>query len=124
MARKDSITKPARRRFLTGVAAAAAVVPATALAQSAEVAQTEAPRAPSALPPNAQVAAAETGNPGEGNGEQSRINGVPGSDFMVDVIKTLRIKYGPSNPASSYRRIPQSLTNSRANTLPQFPTLL
>jgi hypothetical protein len=25
---------------------------------------------------------------------------VPGSDFMVDVIKTLDIKYLPSNPAS------------------------
>src|SRR5438309_478564 len=120
MARKDSITKPDRRRFLTGVAAAAAVVPATALAQSAEVAQTEAPRAPSALPPNAQVAAAETGNPGEGNGEQSRINGVPGSDFMVDVIKTLGIKYVPSNCASSYRGIHESLINYGGNKMPEF----
>src|SRR5438034_2058018 len=109
MARKDSISKPDRRRFLTGVAAAAAVAPAAALAQSAEIAQTEAPRAPSALPPNAQIAAAETGNPGEGNGEQSRIKGVAGSDFMVDVIKTLNIKYLPANCASSFRGIHESL---------------
>jgi hypothetical protein len=30
----------------------------------------------------------------------SRIGGVPGSDLMVDVIKTLDIKYLPSNPDS------------------------
>jgi thiamine pyrophosphate-dependent acetolactate synthase large subunit-like protein len=119
MARKDSISKPDRRRFLTGVAAAAAVAPAAALAQSAEVAQTEAPRAPSALPPNAQVAAAETATPGE-NGESSRINGVPGSDFMVDVIKTLGIKYVPSNCASSYRGIHESLVNYGGNKMPEF----
>src|SRR5882672_860386 len=119
MARKDSISKPDRRRFLTGVAAAAAVAPAAALAQSAEVAQTEAPRAPSALPPSAQVAAAETATPGE-NGESSRINGVPGSDFMVDVIKTLGIKYVPSNCASSYRGIHESLVNYGGNKMPEF----
>ncbi len=33
--------------------------------------------------------------------------GKPGSDFMVDVIKTLDIKYLPANPASSYPRHPR-----------------
>jgi hypothetical protein len=35
----------------------------------------------------------------------ARIGGVAGSDFMVDVIKTLDIKYCPSNCASSFRAI-------------------
>jgi len=46
-----------------------------------------------------QVAAAETGTPRE----LARVPGIPGSDFMVDVIKALDIKYCPSNCASSYR---------------------
>ena len=65
MARKD------RRRFLTGfVAASAATAIAPPLARGAEEesAQKELAqntRAPSALPPNAQVAAAETQTPHE-----------------------------------------------------------
>ena len=55
-------------------------------------AEAEPPRLPSALPPKAHVAAAETGTPKE----LPRIGGVAGSDFMVDVIKTLDIKYLPS----------------------------
>jgi hypothetical protein len=38
-----------------------------------------------------------------------RIGGVAGSDFMVDVIKTLDIKYLPENPASSFRGLHESL---------------
>src|SRR5882672_2849343 len=104
MTRKDSTLKNDRRRFLTGVVAAGAATAMTpTLAQEpAGAGQSAAPHVPSALPPNAQVAAAETATPGE-NGESSRIKGVPGSDFMVDVIKTLGIKYVPSNCASSYR---------------------
>src|SRR3989442_13110879 len=107
MAGKDSTQKNDRRRFLTGVVAAGAAtaMAPTALAQEpAGAGQSAAPHVPSALPPNAQVAAAETATPGE-NGEQSRIKGVAGSDFMVDVLKTLQIKYCPSNCASSYRGI-------------------
>ena len=46
-------------------------------------------RLPSALPPTAQTIAAETGTPKD----LARIGGVAGSDFMVDVIKTLDIEY-------------------------------
>src|SRR5580692_805394 len=86
MPKKDASLN--RRKFLTAAAvagASGAVNPAKA-ATAAEPQQ----RLPSALPPNAHVAAAETGVPdippyaGEGR---------PGSDFMVDVIKTLDIKY-------------------------------
>ncbi len=77
-------------------------------------------RAPSALPPNAHVAAAETGAPQvPANG-----GGRPGSDFMVDVIKTLDIKYLPANPAASYRGLHESLIDYGKNTMPEFLTCM
>src|SRR5580658_5414438 len=117
MPKKDASPKLNRRRFLTAAAvagASGAVNPAKA-ATAAEPQQ----KLPSALPPNARVAAAETGTPdvppyaGEGR---------PGSDFMVDVIKTLDIKYMPANPASSYRAIHESLINYGKNTMPEYLT--
>ena len=83
------------------VAGAASTVtpPAATAATQAYVPAAAPARRPPALPPSMQVAAAETAPPKE----LSRIGGVPGSDFMVDVIKTLDIKYLPSNPASSFR---------------------
>jgi len=107
MARKQPRPEVSRRKFLAGAAVAGAT---TALAPpAAKAAATDAsvsaPRRPSALPPTMQVAVAETATPKE----LPRIGGVPGSDFMVDVIKTLDIKYLPSNPASSFRAIHESL---------------
>jgi thiamine pyrophosphate-dependent acetolactate synthase large subunit-like protein len=64
------------------------------------------------------VAAAETGTPKE----LPRIGGVAGSDFMVDVIKTLDIKYCPSNCASSFRAIHESLINYGGNKMPEYLT--
>jgi len=117
MARKD------RRRFLTGfVAASAATAIAPPLARGAEEELAQNTRAPSALPPNAHIAAAETQTPSEL--APSRIGGVPGSDFMVDVIKTLGIKYCPSNCASSYRGIHESLINYGGNKMPEFLTCM
>jgi acetolactate synthase-1/2/3 large subunit len=65
-----------------------------------------------------QIAAAETGTPAVP--ATSRIGGIPGSDFMVDVIKTLDIKYLPANCASSYRAIHESLINYGGNRQPEF----
>src|SRR5882724_7215142 len=109
-----------QRKFLAGVAvagAASAVPPAQAASTASASA---APRRPSALPPTAHVAAAESGTPNELS--TSRIGGTPGSDFMVDVIKTLDIKYAPSNCASSYRGIHESLINYGGNKMPEFLT--
>src|SRR5258706_5582033 len=109
-----------RRKFLTSVVAAGAASAVAPRAGSKATTQVEAPKAP---PPSMHVAAAETATPGE-NGEQSRIKGVPGSDFMVDVIKTLGIKYVPSNCASSYRGIHESLINYGGNKMPEFLTCM
>src|SRR5271168_65015 len=114
---KDSSVKLDRRKFL----AAAAVAGVTGAVSPAKAATEQAPqRLPSALPPNAHVAAAETGTPQMPQHD----NGVPGSDFMVDVIKTLDIKYLPANPASSYRGIHESLINYGKNTMPEFLTCM
>src|SRR4029077_18496612 len=116
MERKRSDDKVDRRQFLTGVIAAGAATAATAIApaSAADAATAQTPRVPSALPPSAKVAAAETGTPRE----LARVKGIPGSDFMVDVIKSLDIKYLPSNCASSFRAIHESLINYGGNTKP------
>src|SRR3954468_2373076 len=122
MARKDPRPEVNRRKFLAGVAvagAATAVTPPVANgATPATLPNAEPPRRPSALPPNMHVAAAETATPKE----LPRIGGVAGSDFMVDVIKTLDIKYCPSNCASSFRAIHESLINYGGNKMPEFLT--
>jgi len=108
-----------RRQFLTGVVATGA---ATAVSPALPADEQEPPMAPSALAPTEQVAAAETRIPSEL--PASRVGGVPGSDFMVDVIKTLNIKYCPSNCASSYRAIHESLINYGGNKMPEFLTCM
>jgi acetolactate synthase-1/2/3 large subunit len=111
-----------RRKFLAtaAIAGAAGSVPPATAALAATTVQPE-QRLPSALPPNAHVAAAETGTP---QAPPAAENGPPGSDFMVDVIKTLDIKYLPANPASSYRGIHESLINYGKNTMPEFLTCM
>jgi hypothetical protein len=116
---KDSGPKVDRRKFLTGVAVAGAAGTLTPQAAKAAVADgSAAARLPSALPPTAWTIAAETGTPEK---DLARIGGVAGSDFMVDVIKTLDIKYLPSNCASSFRGIHESLISGN-NKMPEFLT--
>ena len=120
MARKDSSLKVDRRKFLAGVAVAGAAGAVTPPADAANTTapQLDAPRAPSALPPNARMAAAETGTPKD----LGRAQTPDGSDFMVDVIKSLKIDYLPSNPASSFRGLHESLINYGGNKQPEFLT--
>jgi thiamine pyrophosphate-dependent acetolactate synthase large subunit-like protein len=108
-----------RRHFLTGAAAAGA---ATTVATDARaVPSTDAESVPRAsVRPSAAVAAAETGTPGE----LPRATGRPGSDFMVDVIKSLDIDYVASNPASSFRGLHESLLTYGGNKKPEFLTCL
>src|SRR6202048_5251249 len=108
-----------RRRFLASVAlASAATAVGPRIGNSATRAfDSSSPAQPAMLPPT-QLAAGEAA-PAR---ELSRIGGVPGSDFMVDVIKTLDIKYLPANPASSLRGIHESLINYGGNRMPEFLT--
>ena len=77
-----------------------------------------APPRPSALRPSALVAEAETGTPNV----TVKADGMPGSDFMVDVIKSLDIAYVPCNPAQSFRGLHESLINYGGNKKPEFLT--
>src|SRR5215510_10010617 len=104
-----------RRKFLAGVALAGAA--SATLEGATRPAIEKAPR-PSALRPSAAVAAAETGTPQI----SAKPAGMPGSDFMVDVIKSLDIPYLPSNPASSYRGLHESLIDYGGNKKPEFLT--
>ena len=123
MPKKKSNLKVNRRNFLTSVAVAGAATAVTApVADAATTAAPHAPeRLPSALPPNAHVAAAEIGEP---DVPPYSTEGRPCSDFMVDVIKTLNIKYLPANPASSYRAIHELLIDYGKNTMPEFLTCM
>ena len=88
MARKNSPMNVDRRKFLAGVAVAGA---ATAVSPP-NSAIAEPDRRPSGLRPSAQMAAAETATPKE----LPRAHAADGSDFMVDVIKTLDFEYLPA----------------------------
>jgi len=107
-----------RRKFLAGVAlaGAASASPEGAKATTPPIVE-KAPR-PSALRPSAAVAAAETGTPQI----SAKPAGMPGSDFMVDVIKSLDIPYLPSNPAQSFRGLHESLIDYGGNKKPEFLT--
>ncbi len=126
MARKGTGPNVSRRKFMAGVAVAGtagAVSPqgaAIAAAPPIDTTVPPPPRPPSALRPNAQMAAAETGV----SKEMAKAVGPDGSDFMVDVIKTLNIDYVVSNPASSFRALHESLIDYGGNKKPEFITCM
>ncbi len=118
--KKDTETKAGRRNFLGGViASGATAVMAPTLAGAAEPAASG-PAKAKTMPPSAKTAASETAIPPD----MGHSAGVPGSDFMVDVIKSVDIKYLPSNCASSFRAIHESLINYGGNTKPEFLTCM
>jgi thiamine pyrophosphate-dependent acetolactate synthase large subunit-like protein len=103
-----------RRKFMAG----AALTGAAAATQAPANAETAPSPPPSALLPGVRMAEAETGTPRE----LARAAGPDGSDFMVDVIKTLNIDYVCSNPASSFRGLHESLIDYGHNRKPEFIT--
>jgi acetolactate synthase I/II/III large subunit len=109
-----------RRKFLGAVAAAGAVSSAPGRTATPTLTVENSPRVPSAVAPTAHVAAAEAALPTALPAAQAR----DGSDFMVDVIKALDIDYLPSNPASSFRGLHESLINYGGNTKPEFLTCM
>ncbi len=126
MARNGSESQVDRRKFLTGVAVAGTATAVAASQQAANAASgTALPSAaarptPSAALPSAKLAAAETRLPPE----LPRASGPVGSDFMVDVIKSLNIEYIFANPASSFRGLHESLLTYGKNTQPEFITCM
>jgi acetolactate synthase-1/2/3 large subunit len=115
--RKPETAKPEidRRRFLKGAAVGAAALAAVPAAVSAQ----PEPAEPKRVVPPAMSPAAET--------EVPSITEVltadrTGSDFMVDVIKSLGFEYVCANPGSSFRGIHESIINYGGNKSPEFIT--
>src|SRR6478672_1229941 len=104
--KSDSVN---RRNFLKTAAASAA--PAAVPASTAEAqSRPAAPPAPAAPPVGARVDPA-----GPPPVTEAEINERPGSDFMVDVLKSLNYEYAFSNPASSFRALHESILNHGNN---------
>jgi hypothetical protein len=111
-----------RRRFLgTATAGAASLAASANLAPAQQPQPVTSPRvaAPDAAAPNAVVRAAETGTPPS---IEVLTNERPGSDFMVDVLKSLGLEYICSNPGSSFRALHESVINYGGNRNPEFLT--
>jgi acetolactate synthase-1/2/3 large subunit len=112
-----------RRRFLQqgALAGAAALVspPAVAGAQSAPPAPPGGSAAQSPLPP-VMTLAAETAPPADVQviGDHERC----GSDYMVDVFKSLGFDYVCANPGSSFRGLHESFINHGGNQSPELIT--
>ena len=101
-----------RRTFLAGVAGAGAAS-TVATPQGAAA-------APAVKFPSAAARAAETLVPAALPASAGR----PGSDFMVDVIRSLGIEYLAANPASSFRGLQESIVNYGNNQRPEFLTCM
>lgn len=110
-----------RRTFLTAVAATGAATGLTGAAPatgaSVEVAQSR----PKLKPPSAKMIAMEVGKPMEAESPFIRR---AGSDFMVDVIKSLNIDYVSTMPGSSFRGLHESIVNYGGNRKPELLTCL
>jgi acetolactate synthase-1/2/3 large subunit len=105
-----------RRGFLKGAAAGATALVAKPEAVKAQQAD---PRRAGAPSPGAKEIAAETSAPAK---VEVQTTERPGSDFMVDVIKTLGFEYVCSNPGSSFRGLHESVINYGGNRSPEFIT--
>ena len=106
-------TSVGRRRFLKGAAvgAVAAVASPVAAVQQTTSPQTSgasplSKTAETSVPPEVDVLTADR----------------PGSDFMVDVIKSLGFEYICANPGSSFRGLHESIVNYGRNGKPELIT--
>ena len=102
-----------RREFLQKGALAGAAIVGSAAAAGAQV-QSPAPTTP------VMTAAAEAAEPGDVQvlGENQRC----GSDYMVDVFKSLGFEYVCANPGSSFRGLHESIINYGGNKSPELIT--
>ena len=90
-----------RRDFLKGVASASAA--GVALVQQAQAATPAGPANSKLSDVDAKAV------------ESGRLIPRPGSDFMVDVIKSLNVEYVAANPGSSFRSLHESVVNYGGN---------
>ena len=110
-----------RRNFLQSATVGAATLAAGGKGRAQQI-QPGTPRvtAPNATTPSAAAREAETGTPS--SNIEVLTNERPGSDFMLDVLKSLGIEYICSNPGSSFRALHESVINYGGNRNPEFLT--
>lgn len=120
-----------RREFLKGIATvgAASGLGATSGAATSEAFTkpgTQARQKVSAVPPSSREEVMEGERPDDYSETEAEHYFVkrPGSDFMVDVVKSLGIDYLASNPGSSFRGFHESIVNYGGNSKPEFLTCL
>ena len=103
-----------RRRFLKGAAVGGI---ATLAARTGALTAAQLPGAP-----QAKLAAGPAEGDPVGREVQLLTTERPGSDFMVDVLKSLGFEYVAANPGSSFRSLHESLINYGGNSAPEFLT--
>src|SRR6516164_400572 len=113
---KQKKTSFGRRGFLKGAVAGAAL----AATPEPAPAQPQRPRNGSATP-NATTLATDT-SPAPADEADVRVIEHPGSDFMVDVLKSLNIEYLAANPGSTFESLHESIINYGDNKMPEFLT--
>src|SRR6266700_4060983 len=111
--RKSRKFSPTRRNFMKGAAAAGAASLAPFQPAAAAVREPERGR------PTLQDPKAETGTPPEVDVMTTEHCG---SDFMIDVLRSLDIEYISANPGSSFRALHESVINYGSNQKPEFIT--
>src|SRR5262245_10701827 len=110
-----------RRGFLKRAAAGApALLAKPSVAQPAQAGQAGQTARPVTPLPGAALAAAETSAPAPRADVYTTDR--PGSDFMLDVIKSLGIEYVAANPGSTFRALHESIINYGSNKMPELLT--
>ena len=122
----DSDTPRLRRQVLKGLVAAAGGVSLASRAVDAQaqtaIAGAPADPAPGKAPlPSAAAREAERGTPPELPRLTTKMTG---SDFMVDVCKTLNLDYITACPGSTFRALQESFINYGKNKAPEWLTCL
>lgn len=135
MAKDKHKTDPGRRKFLRNAALAGAATTLPTAAATAGQPNTTAPPAGAReetvrglSPPSVQQMAREAATPDQveqlAGGSKSATATSFGSDFMIDVMKSLKLGYVFSNPGSSFLGLHESITVYGGNTTPEFITCM
>src|SRR5262245_24424890 len=82
--------------------------------------------APTFMQPQAAAAQGAPSSSSDQSNDAAEVltGGRSGSDFMVDVFKSLDIPYVCANPGSSFRGLQESIINYGGNSKPEFLTCL
>ena len=115
-------TRLDRRSFIAGVSATGVALGSAATTAGAQ--QTAQTDHMAAAPPSEAQRVADVGTPDEYSADEHEKYFVdnPGSDYMIDVLRSLNIDYVATNPGSSFRGLHESLVNYGGNSKPELLT--